>query len=347
MKSSLKPFKARSLIARFVAVLLVMAIAGAAGIFYWASTPVIPQGKSIEFSIKPGSGARAVAQQMADAGVQINTNLFAFLVRVTGQGGKLKAGQYELKPGVSPMRLLDKFVRGDVVQASVTIIEGWSFAQMRQALAKHPSLRHDTATLSDLDLLKIIGAPYKHPEGLFFPDTYMFPKGSSDLQIYKQSYAALTKRLNTLWETRDATLPYKTPYEALIMASIVEKETGKKSERGQIASVFVNRLRSGMLLQTDPTVIYGMGENYQGKIRKRDLQTDTHYNTYTRAGLPPTPIALVGTESLAAALNPDKTDALYFVARGDGTSHFSGNLNDHNRAVNQYQRSGKNNASKN
>ena len=176
------------------------------------------------------------------------------------------------------------------------------------------------------------------PEGLFFPDTYLFAKGASEMQIFKQAHTAMIGRLSEAWDKRDPALPYKNPYEALIMASIVEKETGQKSERAMIAGVFVNRLKTGMLLQTDPTVIYGMGDNYQGKIRKRDLEADTPYNTYTRGGLPPTPIALAGAQSLTAALAPARTQALYFVARGDGTSQFSANLPDHNRAVNQYQR---------
>ena len=209
---------------------------------------------------------------------------------------------------------------------------------MRQAIAEHPALKHDTVQLPDNELLEKVAPDYKFPEGLFFPDTYLFAKGVSDLQIYKQAHAVLLKRLNESWGKRNPSLPYKTPYEALIMASIVEKETGQKSERDMIAGVFINRLKRGMLLQTDPTVIYGMGEQYKGQIRKRNLQTDTPYNTYTRAGLPPTPIALPGAAALAAALNPAKTESLYFVSRGDGTSHFSGNLDDHNRAVNKYQR---------
>jgi UPF0755 protein len=209
---------------------------------------------------------------------------------------------------------------------------------MRQAIAEHTGLKHDTAAMSEQDLLAKIAPDYKSPEGLFFPDTYLFAKGASDLQVYRQAHALLMKRLNDAWAKRDPALPYTTPYEALTMASIVEKETGQKSERDMIAGVFVNRLKRGMLLQTDPTVIYGMGEQYQGNIRKRDLQTDTPYNTYTRAGLPPTPIALPGAEALTAAFNPAKTDALYFVSRGNGSSQFSSNLSDHNNAVNKYQR---------
>jgi len=209
---------------------------------------------------------------------------------------------------------------------------------MRQIIASHPGLKHDTEQLSDRELMAKISPEYPQPEGLFFPDTYLFAKGASEMQIFKQAHVAMIARLSEAWDKRDPALPYKNPYEALIMASIVEKETGQKSERAMIAGVFVNRLKTGMLLQTDPTVIYGMGDAYQGKIRKRDLEADTPYNTYTRGGLPPTPIALPGAQSLTAALAPARTQALYFVARGNGTSEFSNNLPDHNRAVNKYQR---------
>ncbi|HYC43587.1 MAG TPA: endolytic transglycosylase MltG, partial [Noviherbaspirillum sp.] len=292
----------------------------------------------IEFAIKPGSGVKSSADQIAAAGVPLNPDLFHLLARFSGKSTRLKAGNYELKPGTSPLALIDQLVRGEFAQESLAIIEGWTFKQMRQAIDAHPKIRHDTAGLSDKELLAKISTDYKHPEGLFFPDTYLFAKGSSDLQIYKQAHALLQKRLEEAWNKRAPNVPYKTPYEALIMASIVEKETGQKSERNLIAAVFVNRLRLGMLLQTDPTVIYGMGDRFQGNIRKKDLETDTPYNTYTRPGLPPTPIALPGAESLAAALNPATSDVLYFVSRGNGTSEFSNNLADHNRAVNKYQR---------
>lgn len=328
----------RSLIFKFVAALLALALLCAAGAFYWAQQPIVSEGKPIEFSVRAGSSVNASAQQIADAGVPVNPLLFELLVRLSGNAGRLKAGHYELKPSETPMRLMQKLVRGEFSQEALTIIEGWTFKQMRQTLGNHPALTHDTAQLSDDELMAKIAPDYKHPEGLFFPDTYLFAKGTSDWLIYRQAHAAMMKRLGEQWQKRDTALPYKSAYEALIMASIVEKETGQKSERNMIAGVFVNRLKKGMLLQTDPTVIYGMGESYQGNIRKRDLQTDTPYNTYTRAGLPPTPIALPGAQSLAAAFNPANTDALYFVARGDGSSQFSGNLDDHNRAVNQYQR---------
>lgn len=319
--------------------LTAVAVLAATGAFiaWWAQQPIIgADSQPIEFTVLSGSGVRGTVQQIAEAHVPVNPMLLALLARVTGKSTRLKAGSYELKPGTPPLRLIDQLVRGEFAQESLAIIEGWTFKQMRQAIAEHPSLKHDTVKWSDKELLTRIAPDYKYPEGLFFPDTYLFAKGSSELQIYKQAHAAMLKRLNEGWARRDPDLPYKTPYEALIMASIVEKETGLKSDRDKIAGVFVNRLKRGMLLQTDPAVIYGMGDKYQGNIHKRDLETDTPYNTYTRPGLPPTPIALPGAASLSAALKPARTDALYFVSRGDGTSHFSTNLDDHNRAVSKY-----------
>lgn len=310
----------------------------AGGMTYWAQQAIFDVGEARPFTIKPGSTLASASQQIADAGVGVDPQLLELLARMTGKGSKLKAGSYELKPGATPLRLLTQLVRGEFAQESLTVIEGWTFRQMRQAVAAQTSLKHDTVALSDAELLAEITPDYSMPEGLFFPDTYLFAKGSSDLQVYRQAHDLLIKRLNQAWEERDASLPYKTPYEALVMASIVEKETGRRADRSTIAGVFINRLKIGMLLQTDPSVIYGMGEQYQGSIRKRDLTTDTPYNTYTRSGLPPTPIALPGAESISAAMHPAQTDALYFVARGDGSSHFSNNLSEHNQAVNQYQR---------
>jgi UPF0755 protein len=317
---------------------VIIAVAAGGAFTYWAKQPITTEDPPIDFTVLPGASVGVAAQQIVAAGVPVNPFLFSMLARVTGKSSKIKAGSYELKPNTTPRRLIEQLVRGEFAQESLTIIEGWTFRQMRQAVAGNKGLKHDTLDLSDKDLMTKISPDFKLPEGLFFPDTYLFAKGSSDLQIYRQAHTMLLNHLAAAWEKRDPSLPYANPYQALIMASIVEKETGQKSERAMIAGVFVNRLKAGMLLQTDPTVIYGMGDKYEGKIRKRDLETDTPYNTYTRGGLPPTPIALPGVQSLAAALAPAKTDALYFVSRGDGTSKFSGNLTDHNRAVNQYQR---------
>jgi UPF0755 protein len=324
---------------KLLAGFLMLLIAFGAAVYYWAGQPILDQtSPSMEFSIKPGSGVRGATRQIAEAGIPVQPWLLELLARVTGKAGRIKAGTYEIEPGATPNRLIEQLVRGEFAQESLTIIEGWTFKQMREAIAAHKYLKHDTANLSEKDLLARVAPNYEHAEGLFFPDTYLFARGASDLQVYRQAHATMMKKLNEGWAGRTQGLPYKSPYEALIMASIVEKETGQKSERNMIAGVFVNRLKQGMLLQTDPTVIYGMGDAYQGSIRKRDLLADTPYNTYTRTGLPPTPIALPGVASLIAALYPAHTEALYFVSRGDGTSHFSSNLNEHNQAVNKYQR---------
>ena len=317
---------------------IIVTVAAVGAFAWWSKQPITTGESVIPFTVLPGSGVGVASQQIAAAGVPVNPFLFSLLARVTQKASRIKAGSYELKPNTTPRRLVDQLVRGEFAQESLTIIEGWTFKQMRAAIAANKGLKHETAELSDHELMAKIDSEFKAPEGLFFPDTYLFAKGSPDMHIYKQAHSAMLARLNTAWEKRDPSLPYASPYQALVMASIVEKETGQKSERTMIAGVFVNRLKLGMLLQTDPTVIYGMGEKYEGKIRKKDLETDTPYNTYTRAGLPPTPIALPGVQSLDAALGPAKTDALYFVSRGDGTSKFSGNLTDHNKAVNQFQR---------
>jgi len=333
-----------ALIKKLIVTGAIVSVAALAGFQWWAGQPLTAAATDapvIPFAIAPGSGVAGATQQMATAGVPVNGFLFGVLARISGKAGQIKAGSYELKPGTTPRRLLTQLVRGEFAQESLTIIEGWTFRQMRQTVDAAPNLKHDTLKLSDQELLaKVIGPDeqYAGPEGLFFPDTYLFAKNASDLSIYKQAHEMMLKRLKAAWDKREANLPYKNPYQALIMASLVEKETGQKGERAMIAGVFVNRLKTGMLLQTDPTVIYGMGSKYDGKIHKKDLETDTPYNTYTRPGLPPTPIALPGVQSLAAALAPARTDALYFVSRGDGTSHFSINLNEHNKAVDQYIR---------
>ncbi len=316
---------------KLVVVILLCLIALCTGFGYWATQPI--SDTTVEFLIKPGSSLRSSSQQIADAGVAVQPVLFEVLARITGQGSKLKAGTYEAQAGITPKALLDKIVRGEFAQFSFALIEGWTFRQMRQAIRQNPYFMHDSVNLSDREIVADLNSDHAVPEGLFFPDTYLFPKGSSDMEVYRRAYAQMQVRLELAWQKRDADSPLKSPYEAIILASLVEKETGLKSDRSMIAGVFVNRLRKGMLLQTDPTVIFGMGDRYQGKIHKRDLLTDSPYNTYTRVGLPPTPIALVGMESLMAALNPAHTDALYFVAKGDGSSQFSATLNDHHRAV--------------
>ena len=252
--------------------------------------------------------------------------------------GTLRAGRYAVERGITLAGLIAKLNAGDVLRERLTVVEGATFRDLRAQLASATELRNDSARMTNDELLKAVGASESHPEGLFAPETYVYDPGTSDLEVLRQAYRRQMKWLSAAWDARAPDLPYKTAYEALIMASIVEKETGQTAERGLIAGVFVNRLRLGMLLQTDPTVIYGLGEKFDGNLRKRDLTADGPYNSYTRTGLPPTPIALPGRASIEAALRPAKTDALYFVARGDGTSHFSASIGEHNRAVDKYQR---------
>lgn len=319
-----------------------MAFAGWMAWFAFAAVPlkVNPQGV-LGFDIRPGLGLKGAALAMAEAGVGFAPWQFALLGRLAGMDRGIKAGSYEVAAGVTPWELLQKLTAGDVTQTEIVFVEGKTFRELREKLDAHPDVRHDSAGLDDAELLRRLGATETHPEGLFFPDTYLFAKQSSDLAILRRAHSALQRRLAAEWAGRDKSLPYKSPYEALIMASIVEKETGVGADRGKVASVFVNRLRRGMLLQTDPTVIYGMGQAFDGNIRKRDLSTDTPWNTYTRPGLPPTPIAMPGMASIQATLHPPTTDFLYFVARGDGSSVFSRTLEEHNRSVNKYQRGGR------
>ncbi|MCX8004945.1 MAG: endolytic transglycosylase MltG [Burkholderiaceae bacterium] len=291
----------------------------------------------VQVRIAAGASARGIALQLRAAGIDVAPAVFVAAARATRTTQSLRAGRYEFARGMNLAAVLDKMRRGEVLRERLTVIEGWTFRELRAALAAHPELRQDAAAMADADVLRAIGASETHPEGLFAPDTYVFDPGSSDLDLLRQAYRAQRAILQQAWEERAPGLPYRSAYEALIMASIVEKETGQADERARIAGVFVNRLRRGMLLQTDPSVIYGLGERFDGNLRKRDLIADGPYNTYTRAGLPPTPICLPGRASILAALNPEPTRALYFVARGDGTSHFSETLAEHNRAVTRYQ----------
>jgi UPF0755 protein len=305
---------------------------------WFAVTPLALTASPVEFSIDTGMPLRAASQQMSKAGLGFAPWEFTLLGRLLGRAADIKAGSYEVEQGITPLQLLDKLTRGDVTQSEVVFVEGKTFRQIRAALDANPDLRHESAGLPDGELLARIGAAETHPEGLFFPDTYLFAKQSSDLRVLRRAYLAMQAKLAAEWQTRDPSVPYASPYEALIMASIVEKETGQPADRSKVASVFVNRLKKGMLLQTDPTVIYGMAERFDGNIRKNDLSADTPYNTYTRSGLPPTPIAMPGLASIRAALHPPASDLYYFVSRGDGSSEFSRNLDEHNRAVNKYQR---------
>ncbi|HOY69844.1 MAG TPA: endolytic transglycosylase MltG [Methylotenera sp.] len=304
---------------------------------YYAVTPLNLKPTSQEITIAPKSSLKSIAQQLVQQEVLKEPWGFIILAKLLRKEPSLQAGNYTLNKNVSPYQLLLSLNNGKATQGSLTFIEGRTFAQMRKKMKQNDALKQTVATLSESEILKQMGSSYSKAEGLFFPDTFYFDRGTADTVVLQRSYDAMQTKLAKAWEGRAANLPYKNSYEALIMASIVEKETGKASERPMIAGVFINRLRKGMRLQTDPTVIYGMGEDYDGNIRKKDLLTDTPYNTYTREGLPPTPIAMPGLAAIEAALHPEETKALYFVGKGDGSHAFTNNLQDHNRAVVKYQ----------
>lgn len=316
-------------------VLLVLVLSVAVG--WWLHAPLPMGSEPVELAIEPGTSPRGVARDVQAAGVQADARLLYWWFRLSGQSRLIRAGNYEITPGTTPRTLLEKLVRGDETLRALTLVEGWNFRQVRAALAK-AELKPDSAALDDAALMQSLGRTGVAPEGRFFPDTYTYAKGSSDLAVLRRALHAMDRQLAAAWAQRAADSPLRSADEALVLASIVEKETGLEADRALVAGVFTNRLRLGMLLQTDPTVIYGLGEGFDGNLRKRDLQTDTPWNTYTRAGLPPTPIAMPGKASLLAAVQPERTKALYFVARGDGSSHFSGSLEEHNRAVGKYQR---------
>jgi UPF0755 protein len=325
-------------IKKIIVVILLSVLGAGAALTYWARDPLMTQqGSPLEFTVAPGSSMRSALRQAHEAGVPASPLMMELMARGLGTQS-VKPGSYRLKPDTTPLGLLSALSRGDTIKESVTIIEGWTFAQMRAEIARHPWLKHESDTLNEAEWRVLVMPGYDHPEGLFYPDTYVFDRGTSDLKIYRLAHLQQLKKLDQAWAGRDPDVPYASPYEALIMASIIEKETGLEQDRVRVASVFVNRLRLGMRLQTDPTVIYGMGSRFDGNLRKRDLQEDTTYNTYQRHGLPPTPIALPGQASINAAMHPAQEKDLYFVARGDGSSVFSRSLDDHNRAVNKYQR---------
>ena len=319
-------------------VLLLAAAALAGGATWWLNRPMDLSADSVELSIELGKSPREIAQAWVQAGVQVPADFLYQWFRWSGESRKIRAGSYEIGRGVTPIELLDKMVRGDQTLAVVRLIEGWTFRQFRAELAKAEALKPITAAMTDAELMQAIGAPGVLPEGRFHPDTYAYSKGSSDVAVLKRAYRAMTRRIEAAWLERRPDSPLRSADDALVLASIIEKETGIASDRGKVAGVFINRLRIGMPLQTDPTVIYGLGAGFDGNLHKRDLLADTPFNTYTRNGLPPTPIAMPGKAALLAAVRPEPTRALYFVARGDGSSEFSSTLAEHNRAVNKYQR---------
>ncbi|NDP47984.1 MAG: endolytic transglycosylase MltG [Sulfuriferula multivorans] len=328
----------KTLIKRVLVLAVLFALVSAGGLVWYGNQTLRFEPLPKIVNVPPGTHLRSLGVILEREGIIGNARVFWLMGRVMGKGGTLMAGAYSLDKPVTPLEVLDKIERGEIFQATVRFIEGWNWREIRTAIAAQPLLINESASMSNAEILRAIGAEETHPEGLLFPDTYFFAPHTSDIKVLRRAYRLQHEKLMAAWEKRAIGLPYRTPYEALIMASIVEKETGAAFERPQIAGVFLNRLKLGMRLQTDPTVIYGLGERYDGNLRKVDLQTDTPYNTYTRAGLPPTPIAMPSEAAILAALNPAKTEALYFVSRGNGTHVFSNSLDAHNQAVNRFQR---------
>jgi UPF0755 protein len=328
------------LLRRLLQALVIVALGAAGAAAWWINRPLALKTPTVEVSIEPGTPPREVAQAWVQAGVDSSPLLLYEWFRWSGQARRIRAGSYEAGQGTTPYQLLQKMVQGDETLEHVRLIEGWTFRQWRSELAKAKSLKQTTAGMSDAEIMAALGEPGVPAEGRFFPDTYAYSKGVSDLTVLKRAHQLMQKRLVQAWAEHAPDTPLKSPDEALILASIVEKETGVAGDRGMVAGVFSNRLRIGMPLQTDPSVIYGLGDRYDGSLHKRDLLADGPYNTYTRAGLPPTPISMPGLASLRAAVQPERTKALYFVSRGDGSSHFSESLTEHNRAVDKYQRGG-------
>lgn len=321
--------------------LLLMAAAASWGIVSFSrfsNAPLKISGPGTTLEVVRGSNLSGIVGHLRERGLSSASPLYwRVLVEQMRVAGRLHAGEYAITLGTTPRQLLTRMAEGKVLQHDITVVDGWTFAQLRTVLAAAGTLRHDSGGLDNATLMQKIGASGEAPEGRFLPETYAYVMGDSDLDVLKRAHAAMAKTLAALWPQRDPNLPLATPYDALILASIVEKETGRADERAQIAGVFVRRLQNHMLLQTDPSVIYGMGASYAGNIHKTDLTTDTPYNTYTRPGLPPTPIALPGKPAIEAALHPAPGDALYFVARGDGSHVFARTLDEQNRNVACYQ----------
>lgn len=318
---------------------LLLGAAAATG-YHWVTRPLVLPSEKVDLLVPAGATPAVIARVMNQAGVNVNSTAFVLLARATELDKKLKAGGYQISRGDSILRVLRRIALGEVTSRQVTIVEGWTLKQVRAAISSNPDIKKTDPAWTDKEIPRLIdgGTALKSfpPEGLLFPDTYIFSIGTSDTEILERAARAQQKVLDKVWQSRQDGLPLRSPYEALILGSIIEKETGKSSDRARIAGVFINRLKLNMPLQTDPTVIYGLGDAYTGRIRKVDLQTDTPWNTYTRNGLPPTPIASVGLASLQAAVQPEKHDYLYFVAKGDGTSAFAKSLPEHNRNVAQY-----------
>lgn len=327
-------------VARVLGRLVLLGLVLGAGLlvygYHWLNTPLQLPSEGLRYQLERGQSLSHVTADLAQQAVLKHPRALSLYARLTDRT-RVHAGEYQLEPGLTPEGLLTQLVEGDVILHQVTLIEGWTYKQALSALHAEPTIEAELKGLSEAEQLQRLGLELEHPEGWFFPDTYRYVRGTSDVTLLRRAHAAMDRHLTSLWETRAAGLPYDSPYEALIMASIIERETGAPWEREEIAGVFVRRLERGMRLQTDPTVIYGMGERYEGKLSRSDLRTPSDYNTYTNSGLPPTPIALPGLGALEAAMNPAPGTALYFVAKGDGTHVFSDTLEAHNRAVREYQ----------
>ena len=322
--------------------LLVLSIAAAAVAYGWMQwqgwhSEPLPLEESVVIQVQPGTALSQLAERLAANGIIESATDLKILARLEDSAARIKAGEYRIEPGTTLAGLLDELVGGDVLLHSLTIIEGMTFRQLQAVVNAHPALAHELDELDGAGVMAAIGREGLHPEGRFLPETYHFPRGMTDTEFYRRAASELERVLERAWNNRDENLPYDNAYDALIMASIIEKETAVAEEREEIAGVFVRRLKKGMRLQTDPTVIYGLGGDYTGDITYRNLRTDTPYNTYTRGGLPPTPIAMPGEASILAAVQPAEGDALYFVATEDGRHHFSATLEEHNRMVRKYQ----------
>ncbi|MDU0809942.1 MAG: endolytic transglycosylase MltG [Burkholderia sp.] len=331
---------------KFYVFAILIITSATSSIFYWSIEPLSLCADMIEVTIKPNSSARSIILQLKHGGIPIELFNFIVMTRILNLSTHLKSGSYEFRNGITPYNILKKLVRGDVKKETTIVIEGWTFKRMRLELDTNPNLVHLTTRMTDAELLRTINASNDiiqrgNGEGLFFPDTYFFDKGTSDISIYQKAYRLMENHLNEVWIERQKALPYCTPYDVLTAASIVEKETSYEVDRPLVAAVFANRLKIGMPLQSDPSVIYGLGSSYNGHLHKRDLQTNVPYNTYIHRGLPPTPISLPSRAALRAVTCPAHTDALYFIAKGDRTSVFSNTLEEHNKAIERYIRTHK------
>ena len=328
----------RRYLTRLLVIFMLVVVAGLGAAGWWLFQPLALKSSVLDFEVELGQSPHAVAQGLADAGVEVQPSLLYWWFKLSGSARKIKAGSYEITPGASPYTLLQMLTRGAETLRAVVLVEGWNLRQLREALAREDGLRHDSAELSEAELMQRLGQPGVAAEGRFFPDTYNYAKGSSELELLRRAQRAMQRKLDAAWAARASDLAITTPEQALILASLIEKETGRASDRSLVSAVFQNRLRAGMMLQTDPSVIYGLGTHYDGSLHRRDLLADTPWNTYTRNGLPPTPIAMPGYAALLAAVQPAHSRALYFVARGDGSSEFSDDLEAHNKAVNRFIR---------